>query len=134
MSWLERHFGKKSISPENSNPETIQDSMGPGMTGEYDWSVREKAGVHQPPPPPEHMGLEGEYDPSGLSKRVASAFDKDLQLKGIETVHIAQKGGTIVLKGSVPSEAALNRLKEVAAKVDGTKAVNTTAVKIEAMR
>ena len=125
MSWLERQFGQKSSSQENSeyNPQAIKEQMSPGLTAEYDWSLREKAGVHQPPPPPEHMGLEGEYDEEGLVKRVAAAFDKESELADIETVYIAQKGSTLVLKGSVPSQAILNKLKEVAAKVDGTKLV-----------
>jgi len=134
MSWLERLFGQKFNNQANTqqNTTTNEEKMSPGLTGEYDWSLREKAGSHQPPPPPEHMGLEGEYDPSGLAKRIAAAFDHDPELANLDTVHIAQKGSTIVLKGSVKSETILNRLTEVAGKVDGTKAVNTTALKVEA--
>ncbi|MBW4640200.1 MAG: BON domain-containing protein [Gloeocapsa sp. UFS-A4-WI-NPMV-4B04] len=106
--------------------------MSPGLTGEYDWDLREKAGENQPPPPPEYMGLEGEYDQLGLAKRVAEAFEQEPHIDEIETLQICQDGSTIVLRGCVPSESVLSHLKEVAAKVDGTKAVDTSQVTIAA--
>ncbi len=104
--------------------------MSPGLTGEYDCDRREKAGEHQSPPPPEYMGLEGEYDRVGLAKRVAEAFEQGSHIAEIETLQICQDGSTIVLRGCVPSESVLNHLKDVAAKVDGTKAVDTSQVTI----
>jgi hypothetical protein len=134
MSWLQRNFGE-NCSTQASSEETVQAEekrMSPGLTGEYDWDLREKAGLHQPPPPPEHMGLEGEYDENGLAKRVAAAFDRDPEVEDMETLHIAQTGSTIVLNGSVPNQAILEHIKTVAAKVDGTKAVDTSQVTVEA--
>jgi hypothetical protein len=74
--------------------------------------------------------LEGEYDPEGLAKRVAIAFDRDPQISEIESLEINQSGGTIVFRGSVPSSDVLQYMEAVAAKVDGTKAVDTSQVSI----
>ncbi|MUG91434.1 hypothetical protein F7734_02600 [Scytonema sp. UIC 10036] len=86
MSWLERHFGQEADSQENNNhnPQAVEEQMSPGLTGKYDRSLREKAGEHQPPPPPEYMGLEGEYDEHGLAKRVAKALDLEPNLASIK--------------------------------------------------
>ncbi len=130
MTWLEKQIGQVYNSQVESkhDAEAIEEQMSPGLTGEYDLELREKAGVHSPPPPPENMGLEGEYDPHGLLKRVAAAFDKDPNIKNIETLDMIQDGGTIVLKGSVPNRSILSHIEQVAAKVDGTKAVDTSQV------
>ncbi len=64
--------------------------------------------------PPERVGLNGEYDQSGLAKRVAAAFDDDASLGDIETLYVAQTGGTVVLKGQVPSADALNKAVSIA--------------------
>lgn len=130
MTWLEKQIGQVYNSQVESkhDAEAIEEQMSPGLTGEYDKELREKAGVHSPPPPPENMGLEGEYDPNGLLKRVAAAFDKDPNIKNIETLDMIQDGGTIVLKGSVPNRSILSHIEQVAAKVDGTKAVDISQV------
>jgi len=130
MTWLEKQIGQVYNSQVESkhDAEAIEEQMSPGLTGEYDLELREKAGVHSPPPPPENMGLEGEYDSNGLVKRVAAAFDKDPNIKNIETLDIIQDGGTILLKGSVPNRSILSHIEQVAAKVDGTKAVDTSQV------
>ncbi|HEY9747756.1 MAG TPA: phospholipid-binding protein [Allocoleopsis sp.] len=132
MTWLERHFGQecsKKVEPQDQK-HSGDEVMTPGLTGEYDLELREKAGMHQPPPAPEHMGLEGEYDPEGLAKRVAIAFDRDPQISEIESLEINQNGGTIIFKGFVPSSEVLQYMAAVAAKVDGTKAVDTSQVSI----
>ena len=131
MSWLHKVSGK-----ENSTLLSIKESpqtetrMSPGLNGEYDCELREKAGMHEPPPPPEYMGLEGEYDQLGLAKRTAVAFDREPELKNIETLSIGQNGSTIVLKGTMPNQSLVSQLKALAAKVDGTKAVDVTQVKV----
>lgn len=132
MTWLERHFGQecsKKVEPQ-AQKHPGEEVMTPGLTGEYDLELREKAGMHQPPPAPEHMGLEGEYDPEGLAKRVAIAFDRDPQISEIESLEINQNGGTIIFRGFVPSPEVLQYMAAVAAKVDGTKAVDTSQVSI----
>jgi hypothetical protein len=133
MSWLNRVCEEETSSLlKTKESEQSETSMSPGLTGEYDHSRREKAGEHQPPPPPEYMGLEGEYDQLGLAKRVAEAFEQAPNIDEIESLQIGQDGSIIVLKGSVPSQDILNHLKDLAAKVDGTKQVDTTQVKVTA--
>ncbi|HEY9805848.1 MAG TPA: BON domain-containing protein, partial [Candidatus Obscuribacterales bacterium] len=79
---------------------------------------------------PERVGLNGEYDQSGLAKRVALAFDEDPQLDDVETLYVAQTGGTVVLKGKVPSQDILNRMVSVARGVNGATGVETNQVEI----
>ena len=80
--------------------------------------------------PPERVGLSGEYDQSGLAKRVAAAFDDDSELDDVHTLYVAQTGGTVVLKGSVPSQAILNKMVAVAKGVPGATGVTTDQVTI----
>jgi osmotically-inducible protein OsmY len=76
------------------------------------------------------MGLNGEYDQSGLAKRVALAFDNDPQLEDIHTLYVAQTSGTVVLKGKVPNQEVLNKMVEIARGVNGATAVETNQVTI----
>lgn len=80
--------------------------------------------------PPERVGLNGEYDQSGLAKRVAAAFDDDSQLDDIDTLWVAQTGSTVVLKGKVPNQNFLNRAVSVAKQVDGASRVDTDEVTV----
>jgi osmotically-inducible protein OsmY len=82
--------------------------------------------------PAERLGLNGEYDQSGLAKRVAAAFDQDASVADIETVWVAQTSGTVVLKGEVPSQEQLNRLIEIANEQNGATAVNADQVTVAA--
>jgi hypothetical protein len=51
--------------------------------------LKNKVEMHQPPVSPKNMGLEGEYDPNGLAKRVAAAFDKNPDvMKQLQLVYI----------------------------------------------
>jgi hypothetical protein len=131
MSWLERISTQASYK-QDDREENPEQGMGPGLTGQYDRELREKAGLHTPPPPPECMGLEGEYDPSGLAKRVAVALDQDAMVDDIETLEIIQIGRAIAFKGQVPNQAILDRIVELASQVDGTDEVNTNQVVVKA--
>jgi hypothetical protein len=102
--------------------------MSPGLDGDYDWELREKAGMHTPPTPPEFMGLEGEYDSCGLAKRVAIALDQEPDIEDLSTLSIVQAGSTIRFTGAVPDQDTLDRIVELTAKVDGTKSVDTSQV------
>ena len=89
----------------------------------------------QPPPPQrqflqKRMGLNGEYDQSGLAKRVALAFDNDSEIEDISTVYVAQTGGTVVLKGQAPSQDILNKMVSVASGVSGATSVETNQVTV----
>jgi len=80
--------------------------------------------------PPEKMGLDGEFDESGLAKRVALAFDNDSTLDDVETLWVAQLGSTVVLKGKVPSQDMLNKAVSIARGVNGASAVDSSQVTV----
>ncbi|MCU0570097.1 MAG: BON domain-containing protein [Oculatellaceae cyanobacterium Prado106] len=133
MGWLKRLFDVERPEQvlELKQDSQVQDQqMGPGLTGQYDWNLREKAGAHEPPLPPKHLGLEGEFDQQGLAKRVAAAFDRVPELSSLEAVTIQQSGSSIILEGSVPSQEIRDRLVEIASGVDGTQSVNAEGLAI----
>ncbi|MGB3533607.1 MAG: BON domain-containing protein [Microcoleaceae cyanobacterium] len=80
--------------------------------------------------PDERVGLDGEYDDSGLAKRVVEAFEADSDLAAIETVYVAQTGKTVVLKGTAPSAEILDKMVSVAETVDGVGTVETSQVTV----
>lgn len=80
--------------------------------------------------PPERVGLNGEYDQSGLAKRVAQAFDADAELDDIATLWVAQTGGTVVLKGSVPNQGLLDKCVAIANGVNGATSVDSSQVTV----
>lgn len=112
MGWLQRLFGLEKPQKAQVNPQ-------PQPTDPTETI------------PPERLGLQGEYDQSGLAKRVALAFDQDSQLKDIETLWVAQTSRTVVLKGKVPSQEILNKMVTVARSVHGATDVQTDQVTIE---
>lgn len=107
MGWLERIFG------HHSAPSAAPTGSAPVGTI-----------------PPERVGLNGEYDQSGLAKRVAKAFDDDPQLDDIATLWVAQTGTTVVLKGKVPNQEILKKMVAVAKTVKGGTAVDTSNVTV----
>jgi osmotically-inducible protein OsmY len=118
MGWLQRIFGGNKEA-EAAAPEAAE--MQAEASGDAPAEV-----------PAERMGLNGEYDQSGLAKRVAAAFDQDASVADIETVWVAQTSGTVVLKGEVPTQEQLNRLIEIANEQSGATAVNTDQVTVTA--
>ncbi len=109
MSWLQRLFHiHKDDPPPADAAQTVPDG------GEV---------------APERRGLHGEYDQSGLAKRVVAAFDA----AGVEDaphLYVAQTGSTVVFKGAVHSEAILDQVSTIARGVDGATAIDTSEVKI----
>jgi osmotically-inducible protein OsmY len=109
MGWLKRLFGLEK-------PENAQVNPDPAPTEEII--------------PAERVGLNGEYDQSGLAKRVALAFDQDSSLADIDSLYVAQTGGTVVLKGSVPSQEILDQMVSIAQGVSGATDVQTDQVSV----
>jgi len=108
MGWLDRLFGHHdSTAPAPQSPATTS----------------------QATIPPERVGLNGEYDQSGLAKRVAKAFD-DAGFDDHQTVWIAQTGTTVVLKGKCPDQEVLNKMVAIAKGIKGAGAVETNQVTI----
>lgn len=114
MGWLQRIFGQdKPADPQAAinAPATMPAAGGESIA-------------------PERVGLNGEYDESGLAKRVALAFDENSELTDEDNLWVAQTSGTVVLKGTVSTQEALNRMIEVANEVNGATAVDTSQVTV----
>ena len=125
MGWLQRIFGgDKGEAPAEAQASSAEAAPSVEVASSEDSAPAEV--------PAERMGLNGEYDQSGLAKRVAAAFDQDSSVADIETVWVAQTSGTVVLKGEVPSQAQLNRLIEIANEQNGATAVNADQVTVTA--
>jgi osmotically-inducible protein OsmY len=114
MGWLARLFGHHDDKPA----EPVADATG-GSTATATAEV-----------PPERKGLNGEYDQSGLAKRVAKAFD-DAGVEDAPHLYVAQTGSVVVFKGNVKSQEILDHLAQIAAGVDGATGVDTNEVHIQ---
>jgi hypothetical protein len=79
--------------------------------------------------PPERRGLNGEYDQSGLAKRVVKAFD-DAGIADAPHLYVAQTGTTVVFKGNVHNQEIVDQLTEIAKSVDGATAVDASQVHV----
>jgi osmotically-inducible protein OsmY len=115
MGFFKKMFGMEK--PENADiqAQPAADAVDPSTGGEV---------------APERVGPEGEYDQSGLAKRVALAFDEDSALADIDGLWVAQTGSAVVLKGTVPSQEILDQMVATAAGVSGATEVNVDAVEI----
>lgn len=117
MGWLSRLFpGSKKKEQQAAAPASAAPAARAASGGE---SI-----------PPAKVGLNGEFDDSGLAKRVALAFDEDDAIDDIETLWVAQLSSKVVLKGKVPSQQILNKIVSVASKVDGATEVDTSQVTV----
>ncbi|MBW4453947.1 MAG: BON domain-containing protein [Nostoc indistinguendum CM1-VF10] len=121
MGWLKRLFGmeKPQNAQVNPTPQSVAQAPNTNIAPTPTQSI-----------PPERLGLSGEYDQSGLAKRVALAFDQDPQLDDVNTLWVAQTGSTVVLKGKVPSQDILNKMVSVARSVHGATDVDTNQATI----
>lgn len=106
MGFLGRLFGKKAEEEKTAKPVAVAAAKAP--SGE---AIA-----------PERVGLNGEYDQSGLAKRVAAAFD-DQNLPDDGQLWVAQTGGTVVLKYNPSAESILDQAKKIAMTVEGATAV-----------
>jgi hypothetical protein len=80
--------------------------------------------------PPERVGLNGEYDHSGLAKRVEQAFRQQFYVSELEHLRITQRGRVVILRGWVTDAMTLERLTQLALSISGTTAVETFGVAI----
>lgn len=130
MSWSQRVF---SVMGGTSRPaETVmgnyQLNLHPSLSHRSDWLPEKRI---EPAIPLEYRGVHGEYDPQGLAKRVAQAFDQHPQVQQIKTLCIIQHGNKITLLGKVTSDTQLQQVIEVARQVEGTKEVDVHQVVVE---
>ncbi len=127
MGWLKRLFGLEKLeNQENVEAPAYQAPAAPSQAQVQ----TQPAAASTQTIPPERMGLNGEYDQSGLAKRVAQAFDANPDVADIETVYVAQHGTTVVLKGTVPSQEIITKLVTIAKSVNGATGVETNQVTV----
>ena len=126
MGWLKRLFGLEKLE----NQQTVDAPAYQAPVAEAQSPAQSQPAASPQTIPPERMGLNGEYDQSGLAKRVAQAFDANPDVADIETVYVAQLGTTVVLKGTVPSQEIVNRLVTIAKGVKGATGVETNQVTV----
>ncbi|HAG82407.1 MAG TPA: phospholipid-binding protein [Cyanobacteria bacterium UBA12227] len=126
MGWLKRLFGMEKPKNAQVNPPVQKQSTPASAPAK----AQAPATTQTTTIPPERVGLNGEYDQSGLAKRVALAFDEDPELDDINTLYVAQTSGTVVLKGKVPNKAILDKMVRVAKGVSGATGVETNQVSI----
>jgi osmotically-inducible protein OsmY len=115
MGFLKKLFGMEKPADANVQATPAEGAVDPDTGGEV---------------APERVGLQGEYDQSGLAKRVALAFDEDAALTDVEGLWVAQTGSSVVLKGSVPSQEILDQMVAVASGVSGATDVNVDQVSV----
>lgn len=107
MGFLDKLFGKKEVEKAQS--------VGTVNVAE----AAKKNSI-----PPEKVGLDGQFDESGLAKRVAKALD-DANISDNVGLWVAQRGSTVVLKYNEDAKGVLAQAEKVAKGVDGATAVET---------
>lgn len=80
--------------------------------------------------PPERIGLDGEYDHSGLAKRVFRAYQSRFSGIDLEGLRVTQRGKVVLLMGKVTSYQLLDQLVDVALKVEGASDVETQGIRV----
>ncbi|MBE9011986.1 BON domain-containing protein [Pseudanabaenaceae cyanobacterium LEGE 13415] len=79
--------------------------------------------------PPERVGLNGEYDHSGLAKRVLQAFQAHFSTQDLAGLRVNQRGKVVILMGSLRSTNLLDQLTSIALKVEGAIGVETNGIR-----
>ncbi|MGG6268905.1 phospholipid-binding protein [Leptolyngbya sp. AN03gr2] len=79
--------------------------------------------------PPERVGLNGEYDHSGLAKRVLQAFQAHFPTQDLAGLRVNQRGKVVILLGSLQSTKLLDQLTTIALEVDGAIDVETHGIR-----
>lgn len=79
--------------------------------------------------PPERVGLNGEYDHSGLAKRVLQAFQAQFTNQDLEGLRVTQRGKVVILMGSLRSTQLLEELISIALSVEGAIDVETRGIR-----
>jgi hypothetical protein len=80
--------------------------------------------------PPERVGIHGEYDHSGLAKRVRLAFQAYLDAPIAHQLEVRQRGCVVILIGYIEAPQLLAQLAAVALTVEGAAFVETYSIVI----
>ena len=79
--------------------------------------------------PPERVGLHGEFDYYGLSKRVSRCLSTNVD-SGLKRLKVRQRGRVVVLSGQLGSPYQLREVVDLAMSVDGVDEVETDGVAV----
>ena len=77
--------------------------------------------------PPERIGINGEYDHDGLSKRVRLLLSEQLT-NSVETLRISQRGRVVVIFGPWVTEEMAQRIINLCLQVEGATSVEVNGV------
>ena len=80
--------------------------------------------------PPERVGLAGEYDHNGLSKRVQAALNQSFRPEILQNLKVRQRGAMIVLLGTISDRTLLSSLIQVAMTVEGAIGVEVNGINV----
>jgi hypothetical protein len=80
--------------------------------------------------PPERIGLSGEYDYSGLAKRVLQLFNQTFEPDEIAKLRVTQRGAVVILLGKISSQQLLVRLVRTAMSINGAVDVEVNGVSL----
>ncbi len=78
--------------------------------------------------PPERVGLHGEYDHSGLAKRVKHALQSRFLPQELGSLAVNQRGRVVILTGQVASPTLLAQIVDLALGVKGAAYVEAHGV------
>ena len=81
--------------------------------------------------PPERIGLNGEYDHSGLAKRVFQAYRMQFPAAELQDLRVTQRGRVVVLAGMLSDSELLDQLVAIALEIEGAAAVETNGIRFQ---
>ncbi|MGL5034533.1 MAG: hypothetical protein ACRC6M_12115 [Microcystaceae cyanobacterium] len=105
MGFLSKLFGKEEEAKAAAAP-----------------AVKVASVAQQQAIPPHKVGLDGNFDESGLAKRVAKALD-DNNISDNVGLWVAQLDSVVVIRYNPDAEGVLALAKQIAAKVEGASEV-----------
>ncbi len=73
--------------------------------------------------PPERVGLDGEYDHSGLAKRVARSLRQVLGDATVAQLEIAQRGKVVMVRVQVLDARLMRQITRLTLEIEGADAV-----------
>lgn len=79
--------------------------------------------------PPERIGLHGEFDYHGLSKRVSHCLSTNAD-DALGRLKVRQRGRVVMLSGQLKSSYQLREVINLALSVDGVDAVETRGIAV----
>jgi hypothetical protein len=80
--------------------------------------------------PPERMGVDGEYDHTGLTKRVELALVQQFSATEVARWRVTQRGAVVVLVGKIADQRSLIRLVAVVMGVSGAADLEINGVSV----